>query len=230
MSNRIDDTQLTTEEIIENLRYVNFRKMTIFALLCLIPAAISLILYNKIPQEMPAVISIDGTVTKTMEKNIWFFISIPLLMTLTEISVNLLTGTSNRYKNNAHINLIYSLMPLISFMTEGIYILTAFKASLTLPVAISLLSLLFILLGNYLPKLPLKTSTHELFVSSDATNSWIRISAKIFFVTGFLLLPAIFMPRLLQFIFFITVTAAGTISPFPFILAVNKKYRKHKSM
>ena len=110
--------------------------MVITTILCLIPLALGLFLWNKLPEQIPTTYGFNDSVSNMAPK--WVtVILLPLIETVFNIIIHL--GINLSKKNNAGKKLNYILKWLAPVLSISV-------------TSALLMSLLFIILGNYLPK------------------------------------------------------------------------------
>lgn len=120
-----------------------------------LPILIGLILWSKLPDSIATHWGADGQVNGWSSKVSTVFFLPCILMMIHLFAVFLILNDPK--KTNIHkkpMTLIFWIVPVISILMNGIIYLIAFGIKVDISVAASiLLGILFILLGNYMPKL-----------------------------------------------------------------------------
>lgn len=128
--------------------------LIISSILCLLPAIFCIFIYNKLPDKIPTHFDINGNIDSYGSK-LFVCILLPLIFCISNIILNIIINNDPNKKNHNKSlkKLIYFLIPIISL----IFILTSILISLGININMSIIapifiSLIFIFIGNYLPK------------------------------------------------------------------------------
>lgn len=134
---------------------MNKKRLIITVIVCLLPMLVGAMVYSKIPDQMPIHYNINNQPDQYADKEYALF-GIPLFMAGLQIMCACIVGitTKKREKRPKIMNIFEWMVPA---MTVGIY-LVMIEAQLGSTVYVGqsigiLLGVLFILLGNYLPKM-----------------------------------------------------------------------------
>ena len=132
----------------------NLKLMLITSLVTLLPLLVGLCLWNRLPDQLPfhwnAAGEVDGWAGKPMA-----VIGAPLLMLALHWLCILITAADPKNKNHSGKmqRLILWIIPLLSVVIFGMIFSTAWNKDLHVAsIAPILIGLLFVILGNYLPK------------------------------------------------------------------------------
>ena len=133
-----------------------YKKMIISTtLLTGLPILIGLILWNKLPDSMATHWDINGQAMGGPVKEQQYFFCPCILMIIHLFAVFLTLNDPK--KTNIHkkpMTIIFWIVPVISILMNGIIYLEAFGIKVNISAAVSILmGILFMLLGNYMPKL-----------------------------------------------------------------------------
>ena len=155
-----------------------------------------------------------------MMKGAWYFSWImPLVLLALHTGLLILTRYIDPVKQDKKIeNIIFFIIPAISFYTGAIFIAIMLGLELNISVVCAaLLGLAFIVMGNYLPKAK-RNRTFGIKLKWTMTNddNWVathRLSGKIFVIAGVITLLSAFLPETVMFIMFIAVLVAVVVIP-----------------
>lgn len=128
--------------------------LIISSILCLLPAIFCIFIYNKLPDKIPTHFDINGNIDSYGSK-LFVCILLPLILCISNIILNIIINNDPNKKNHNKSlkKLIYFLIPIMSL----IFIPTSILISLGININMSIIapifiSLIFIFIGNYLPK------------------------------------------------------------------------------
>lgn len=130
------------------------KSLILSSILCLLPMIFCMFIYNKLPDKIPIHFNINGSIDSYGSK-LFVCIILPLILCILNLITNICINNDPNKKNHNKIikNLICFLLPIMSL----IFIPTSILISLGIRLNISLIapifvSIIFILIGNYLPK------------------------------------------------------------------------------
>ena len=132
----------------------NRKQVALSCLLCLIPLAVGLILWNRLPDTIPTHFNINGEADSYMKKPM-AVLALPLF--LVAVNIFAIFVTEHDPKNSDQSRKLYGLMlwivPAVSmFGAAAMYSRALGMNSNINLMATSLLGLLFTVIGNYMPK------------------------------------------------------------------------------
>ena len=132
----------------------NLKLMLITSLVTLLPLLVGLCLWNQLPDQLPfhwnAAGEVDGWAGKPMA-----VIGAPLLMLALHWLCAWVTAADPKHKNHSDkmLRLILWIIPLLSVVLFGMIFSTAWNKDLHVAsIAPILIGVLFVIIGNYLPK------------------------------------------------------------------------------
>ena len=132
----------------------NPKLMLITSLVILLPLLVGLCLWNQLPDQLPfhwnTAGEVDGWAGKPMA-----IIGAPLLMLVLHWLCVLITAADPKNKNHSDkmLRLIFWIIPLVTVVIFSLIYTTAFGKDLRVEsIAPILIGVLFVILGNYLPK------------------------------------------------------------------------------
>ena len=120
--------------------------------ICLLPVAFGFVLWNKLPEQIPQQYGWNGQVNWSLPKPLGFILC-PVILVVTHLVIQLLPRlTKKRYNRKVELLLCW-LIPVISLFVNSLLLLKAAGLNIDIACAvIAMLSLMFIVIGNYLPK------------------------------------------------------------------------------
>lgn len=153
-------------------------------LLCLIPIVVGFILWDKLPEYIPQQYGWNDQVNWSLPK-FWGIITLPLFMCIGNIAMHIYTSYSKADLNKKVKNLCLWLMPIVALPLEIFMLLKPIGFNLdTFIVVAIILSILFIIIGNYLPK---TEPNHVIGIRMTWTINNHEVWKKTHRVSGFLL-------------------------------------------
>lgn len=171
----------------------------ITCLVCLLPIAIGFILYDKLPRDIPQQYGFNGEINWTLPKP-WGFIVCPLIILACHIFILIGTSIAMKSDTNKKVKILLQwLLPVIGLPINIMMILVPAGIDIDVFIVCALvISVLFIVLGNYLPKVERNSF---LGVRAPWTRKndvvWAknqRFGGKVFVILGFVILLTIFLP------------------------------------
>lgn len=128
--------------------------LIISSILCLLPAIFCIFIYNKLPDKIPTRFDINGNVDSYGSK-LFVCILLPLILCISNIILNIIINNDPNKKNHNKSlkKLIYFLIPIMSLIFIPTSILISLGINLNMSIIAPIfMSLIFIFIGNYLPK------------------------------------------------------------------------------
>lgn len=182
--------------------------------LCFVPCVLGFVFYDKLPEKIPQSYSWNGQVNWSLPKP-WGFILCPLIILIINSVFQIIIWRLKNPLNKKVRTLLHWVIPLTSIPLNCFIILkpVGLKTS-ALQVGILTISVLFIVLGNYLPK-----TEENFFVGVRAPwinknpNVWFktnRLAGILFVIMGFVNLPAAFF-RAGKYIFITSFCAVNLV-------------------
>jgi len=171
-------------------------------LLCLLPIAMYLLVYDQLPAYMVQHWGAGGNPTWAMQKQLAIF-AMPLMLTAVHIVTVVFISKDPKVQNNPKKiqHSIFWLVPVISIFTNLVILIANLDANFDVRIAaFAFIGLLFIIIGNYLPKTRqnyfIGVRTYWTLHNTDNWNKTHRLAGKTFLLSGFLfLLGAVLMPN-----------------------------------
>lgn len=153
-------------------------------LMCLIPIAVGFIFWDKLPESIPQQYGWNGQVNWSLPK-FWGIITLPLLMCIGNIIMHIYMAFSKSEMNKKVKNLTLWLIPIMTLPLGIFMLLKPMGLNLDIFIIVAIiLSILFIIIGNYLPK---TEPNHVIGVRMTWTINNPEVWKKTHRVSGFLL-------------------------------------------
>lgn len=173
------------------------------SLITLLPMLWGLLLWNRLPQELITNWSFNGSANQTSNRSSVVF-GIPLIMLFFQWFSVLCTALDpqNRDRNQKPLNLMLWVIPVLSNLVLGlIYAISLGKQISPVSVIQAFLGLLFVAIGNYLPKCR-QNSTLGLRIywtlkSEENWNATHRLAGKVWVLGGIVMIFLPLLPGLL---------------------------------
>ena len=173
----------------------NRNKLIITVIVCLLPILLGIVLYNQLPEQMPIHFTIGDTPDNYADKNFALF-GIPLIMAI--VQAICMFSSINKLKHKEKPRIIKIMEWFIPVVTVLVYIIMV-KFSLGSDVYVGksiclILGILFMIIGNYLPKISYDTAKgifHPTPKSEKSFRKMSKVKGYSFIFIGILLLFAI---------------------------------------
>lgn len=136
------------------MKKIDWKILIITSLLCLAPMAIGLVYYDVLPESIAIHFDINNNPNNFWPKDAFVF-GMPLLMLIFQLFVCIVTDLNDKRKDaNKKISLVAKFtIPIITFILYLVTISYALGNMLDIRViAMWIVGLMFIIMGNYLPK------------------------------------------------------------------------------
>ena len=176
-------------------------KIILSCILTLLPMLFGIIFWDALPEQMATHWGIDGKADGSSSAFVAVFL-LPCILCLANIFCMWCTSfdKKNANQNEKAMGIIYWIMPLLSFFTNGVIYATAFGKEINVGMLLPLeMGIMFILIGNYLPKCKqnytLGIKIKWTLENEDNWNATHRFGGKVWFFGGFLLLFCVFLPE-----------------------------------
>jgi len=206
-------------------------KIILSSIAILLPILFGLIMWNKLPDMMITHWGADGNADGFSTKSLAVF-GLPVMMLVVHLLCLYFTTLDQKQKgqNKKALNIIFWIVPLISLFSNGmVYAIAfgkAFSFTLLLP---ALLGIMFVFIGNYLPKVK-QNRTLGIKVSWTLNNeeNWNkthRLGGKVWVISGLAMLFSIFLPQVAMVPVVACAILAATIIPIVYSYCIYKKHQ-----
>ena len=207
------------------------RTLLLSSLLTLSPILIGLLLWNRLPEQMTTHWGADGVADGWSGRPFAVF-GLPLIMLATHWLCIFLTlrDPRNKNQNKKVFELILWIIPVISLFACSMAYLSAFESEF-LPgmLTFSLLGVVFILMGNYMPKC---RQNHYIGIKVKWTleneenwNATHRMAGKLWVAVGFVCLFCGFLPLDLMPVVMVSLITITVVIPTLYSRNYHKKHR-----
>ena len=132
----------------------HFKTMILTTIIILLPALAYLLLWDKLPDQLPFHWGINGEVDRWITKGPELFYTFALLLAI-HWGCAAFTGADPKHSNHSDfmLQLMLWICPAISVLVHAIMLATAFGTTISVEVILPLvLGGLFLVIGNYMPK------------------------------------------------------------------------------
>lgn len=177
------------------------KTLIVTSLLTLLPAAVGVVLWNRLPAQMPTHWGFDGTVDGWSGKAFAVF-GLPLILLAAHWLCVWATSldSGNRGQNRKVSGLVLWIIPVLSWFTSGIMYAGAMGWNLNfVKITLLLMGVLFVAVGNYLPKC---RQNHTIGIRIKWTledeenwNATHRMGGRVWAAGGAVLLAGMFLPE-----------------------------------
>jgi len=194
-------------------------KLIISSLIILLPIVFGLIFWNQLPEKIATHWGADGTPDGWSSRAFAVF-ALPIFIFVIHWLCVLVTSKDpkNKDKNQKVQGLVLFITPMISLLGNGLVYTTALGMSLRVEMIMPVFfGLLFIVLGNYLPKcrqnytIGIKISWT--LNSEENWNATHRFAGKVWMIGGALIMLCAFLPATYIFIAFFAITMMMVVIP-----------------
>ncbi len=178
----------------------NKKQIILSAIVTLLPIVVGLAMWNSLPERMTTHWGMSGEADGFSSKAFAVF-ALPIIMLVVQCVCILATAKDpkNKDQNNKVFGMILWIIPITSLITSGIVYAVSLGSNISIDVCMRmLLGLMFIMLGNYLPKCK---QNHTIGVKVTWTlqneenwNKTHRFTGRLWGVGGVILLATMFVP------------------------------------
>ena len=192
------------------------KQLIISSILILLPIVFGLLMWNQLPDTMTTHWGVDGQADGFSPKAFAIFF-LPLFLLGMHLFCVWITDLTNRGNDQDFkvMNMIFWIMPVISFMSNGMVYAIAmgkvWEMNAMMPI---LMGLIFTIVGNYLPKCRQNTTIGIKVIwalnNEENWNATHRFAGKLWFVSGLITLFSAFLPMKIGYpIMFMALIGAG---------------------
>lgn len=206
----------------------NLKKIILTSVITLLPIIVGLIFWNRLPDKVPTHFNLEGEVDGWSSK-VFAVFGLPAFLLVMHIVCTIATAFDPKSKNieGKPLNLVLWICPMVSAVVAIVTYPTAlgYKINVTF-IMLVFMSLLFIIIGNYLPKCrPNYTIGIKVPWTLDDEENWNkthRFAGKLWVVCGIITLVTAFLN--IPWVFFALILVI-TVVPivYSYVLYKNKK-------
>ncbi len=180
---------------------INKLKLIISSLLTVSPILLGLLLWNKLPDPMPFHWNIAGEVDGYAGRGMAVFLTPIFILAIHLLCVfSTKLDKANHDQNEKVFSLVYFITPVISITVHGFIYAAALGYGIDVTVIMGIIfGIIFIVIGNYMPKAK-QNRTIGIKIpwtlrSDKNWNATHRFAGRLWFVSGFVMLAASFLPN-----------------------------------
>ncbi len=198
------------------------------SVVCLLPIILGFALWDKLPEEIPQQYGWNDQVNWTLPK-FWGIITMPLVIAVINV-IYLLAFRLTKQKFSPRVEVIMSwIIPVLSVVLGSVMLLKPIGFDIDLFCIVGfVLSILFIVIGNYLPKTEpnpvVGTRAPWINNNPEVWNKTQRVSGIVLVIIGIINLVTCFLP-FGKYVFVVTV-CSGIIFILIYSLVISNKINK----
>lgn len=179
----------------ENKKYIILSTLATF-----LPTVIGLILYNRLPDQIASHWGADGVADGFAGKDFMIFV-LPAILAVLNLLAMMATALDPKQKdhNGKAMRIIFWFMPLICLVTtSSVYAIALEKSMNITSILFPLMGILFVVLGNYMPKISQNRSLGiKIYWTLNNEENWNkthRFAGKFWVAGGFLMSLLMLLP------------------------------------
>ncbi len=210
----------------------NKGKVLISSIIILLPILFGIMMWDTLSDAMATHWGVDSNWDRFFGKTFTVF-GLPVILLISHLVCLFFTFFDKRQKNQNKkaLGMIFWIIPIMSLFTSGIVYATALGRELSFVlVTPAMLGILFIFIGNYLPKIK-QNRTLGIKISWTLNNeeNWNkthRLGGKVWVIGGLIILFSIFLPIVAMVAVMVCVIFAMIIIPTAYSYSIYKKHQK----
>ncbi len=207
-------------------------KVIVSSVVILLPMIFGLVMWNELPDTMATHWGADGNADGFSTKPLAVF-GLPAFLVTVHLICLLFTLRDKKQKgqNKKALNIIFWIAPIISLFSNGMVYAIAFGKPFGFTALMpALLGILFVFIGNYLPKIK-QNRTLGIRVSwalnnEENWNKTHRLGGKVWVISGLAMLFSIFLPPAAMMPVMVCAMIAAAIIPIIYSYCIYKKHQK----
>ena len=207
-------------------------QIIVSSIVILLPLLFGLLMWDKLPDIMTTHWGADGTADGFSGK-VFAVLGLPCILLVGHLFCLLFTLADKKQinQNTKALGLIFWIFPVISLFISGITYRASFGHDFDLTFFTPILfGLLFIVVGNYLPKtkqnLTLGIKIPWTLCNEENWNKTHRFAGKLWFFAGIILLLSAFLPLTIMSTLLICVIFAVVIIPMVYSYSIYKQHQR----
>lgn len=173
------------------------KTLNLSIIVCLLPMILGIVLYNKLPEQMPIHFTINDVPDNYAPKNFALF-GIPTILAIVQAICIITTSKVNKLKNDEKpkiVKIMEWFIPVVSVLIYIIMIEVPLGSTVYVGKSIGLiLGIVFIIIGNYLPKMSYEVGKiifHPTPKNEKAFRTMSKTMGYLFIIFGIVLLTMI---------------------------------------
>lgn len=184
------------------MKTIKWKVMILTALSCLLPIILGAAFYSRLPDIMPIHFNLNNAPDNYASKNFALF-ALPFIMMLFQI-ICCIVSDIKETQNGKNKKVEITMKSIVPFITLAFYTATVCYSLGTdvdiRKIALFIVGVLFIAVGNYLPKAGCVNSFSKRNAFSDKTRRLNRIIGYETVVLGIIFLISIFLPKVFSIV------------------------------
>lgn len=175
-------------------------KLILSSILILSPILVGLIFWNELPYQMATHWGLDGNINHWSSKAFAVF-GLPLILLVIHWVCIFFTSydPKNKNQNKKVLDMVLWILPITSIFSNGVVYATAFCKEVNIKsTVVLLLGIMFIFLGNYMPKCKqnytMGIKIKWTLANEENWNATHRFAGKLWVIGGLLIIACIFLP------------------------------------
>lgn len=207
------------------MKKINLKILIITGIFCLLPTVIGLIFYNALPDNIAIHFNINNDPDNYFSKSIFVF-GMPMMMLILQIFCCIVSDLSdkNPEANKKTITVYKWIIPILSMTLYFVTIMYALGNTIDIrKVVMSILGVLFIIIGNYTPKM-VGNNKFVTIKNEKLNKKLIKISGYMLILNGLLFIISMLFDTIFSVILVgIAILEAIVLSIFSFLCIEHKK-------
>ena len=187
------------------MKKINWNFIIFTCLLCLMPICLGLYFYEELPDSMAIHFNINNEPDNWASKNFAIFV-LPILMAALQTFCCIVSDVNEKEKGKSpkFVKIMKWFIPIVTVFIYTLTILVGLGKTVDVGKVVTIfLGLMFIIMGNYMPKMSyedVKGNMHPMPKTEKAFKKMTRTMGYSFIVGGFLMIGAIFISNKIGFI------------------------------
>lgn len=157
----------------------NKTMLILSVIVCLLPIILGMVLYNKLPEQMPIHFKTNDVPDNYASKNFALF-GIPIILTIVQAIYVIISLKIHKLKNNEKpkfVKVIEWFIPIITILVYIIMVKVSLGSNVYVGKSICLvLGIIFMLIGNYIPKMSYETGKTVFHPTPKSEKSFRKMS------------------------------------------------------
>ena len=195
------------------------KQLIISTIVILLPILFCLLMWDQLPESFATHWGVDGQADGWMEKGLAVFL-LPLLLTAFHLFCVWITDLTNRDNDQSAkiMNLIFCIIPLLSLLSNGMVYGIALGKVWDITAAMPIfMGLLFVLLGNYMPKCKQNTTVGIKIIwtlhNEENWNATHRFAGKTWVAGGVITMLSALLPTKIGYPIMFVALMGGGLAP-----------------
>lgn len=210
----------------------NKLQIILSSVIILLPILFGVMMWNDLPDTMTTHWGADGNADGFSGKSFAVF-GLPAILLVLHLICLLFTFLDKKQKeqNAKALRMIFWIVPILSLFTNGFMYRAAFGKELdTEFFTLALLGVMFIFMGNYLPKIrPNRTLGIRIpwtLYNEENWNKTHRLGGKVWVVSGLLIVFSVFLPLTAMVWIMVFAIGAAALIPIVYSYSIYKRHQK----